>query len=156
MERPYDFLPARQDNVPVIITFGADVATLLESLPKNGPLFPRMARIQENHRAKMFIKRLKTVGITGISLHSYRYAWAERAKTVGMPERFAQQALGHSSKAIARAYSKKAQVIVPSLEDYERKIVPMPRMAAATVPTDRKSTRLNSSHQCLSRMPSSA
>ena len=59
----------------------------------------------------------------------------ERAKTVGMPERFAQQALGHSSKAIARAYSKKAQVIVPSLEDYERKIVPMPRMAAATVPT---------------------
>jgi integrase len=122
-------------NVPVIITFGAEVAALLESLPKNGPLFPRMARIQENHRAKMFIKRLKTVGITGISLHSYRYAWAERAKTVGMPERFAQQALGHSSKAIARAYSKKAQVIVPSLEDYERKIVPMPRMAAATVPT---------------------
>jgi integrase len=83
----------------------------------------------------MFIKRLKTVGITGISLHSYRYAWAERAKTVGMPERFAQQALGHSSKAIARAYSKKAQVIVPSLEDYERKIVPMPRTALAAVPT---------------------
>jgi integrase len=93
-----------------------------------------MARIQENHRAKMFIKRLKTVGITGISLHSYRYAWAERAKTVGMPERFAQQALGHSSKAIARAYSKKAQVIVPSLEDYERKIVPMPRVNAAAQP----------------------
>jgi integrase len=121
-------------NVPVIITFGEEVATLLESLPKSGPLFPRMARIQENHRAKMFIKRLKTVGITGISLHSYRYAWAERAKTVGMPERFAQQALGHSSKAIARAYSKKAQVIVPSLEEYERKIVPMPRMAAAAKP----------------------
>jgi integrase len=122
-------------NVPVVITFGAEVAALLESLPKNGPLFPRMARIQENHRAKMFIKRLKTVGITGISLHSYRYAWAERAKTVGMPERFAQQALGHSSKAIARAYSKKAQVIVPSLEEYERKIVPMPRTALAAVPT---------------------
>ncbi len=85
-----------------------------------------MARIKENHRAKMFIKRLKTVGITGISLHSYRYAWAERAKTVGMPERFAQQALGNSSKASVRAYSKKAKVIVPSLEDYERKIVPMP------------------------------
>lgn len=60
---------------------------------------------QRNHRAKMFIKRLKTVG---------------------MPERFAQQALGHSLKAFARAYSKKAKVIVPSLEDHERKIVPMP------------------------------
>lgn len=67
-----------------------------------------MARIKENHRAKIFIKRLKTVGIAGISLSSYRYAWAERAKTVGMPERFAQQALGHSLKAFARAYSKKA------------------------------------------------
>jgi integrase len=113
-------------DVPVVISFGAEVSTLLEALPKFGPLFPRMARIKENHRAKMFIKRLRTVGITGISLHSYRYAWAERAKTVGMPERFAQQALGHSSKAFARAYSKKAKVIVPSLEDYEKKIVPLP------------------------------
>jgi integrase len=116
----------RKTAVPVVITFGTDAASVLESLPKFGPLFPHMARIKENHRAKMFIKRLKTVGITGISLHSYRYAWAERAKTVGMPERFAQQALGHSSKAFARAYSKNAKVVVPSLEDYEAKIVPMP------------------------------
>jgi integrase len=113
----------RKTGVPVIITFGAEAESLLQTLPKFGPLFPRMARIKENHRAKMFIKRLKTVGITGISMHSYRYAWAERARTVGMPERFAQQALGHSSKAFARAYSKKAKVIVPSLEAYESKIV---------------------------------
>jgi integrase len=116
----------RKTAVPVVITFGADAASVLEPLPKFGPLFPHMARIKENHRAKMFIKRLKTVNITGISLHSYRYAWAERAKIVGMPERFAQQALGHSSKAFARAYSKNAKVVVPSLEDYEAKIVPMP------------------------------
>ena len=82
----------------------------------------------------MFVKRLKTVSITGISLHSYRYAWAERAKTVGMPERFAQQALGHSSKAFARAYSKKAQVVVPSLEAYEAKVIPMPQQTEAPVP----------------------
>jgi integrase len=113
-------------GVPVVISFGTEAASVLESLPKFGPLFPCMARIKENHRAKMFIKRLKTVGIVGISLHSYRYAWAERAKTVGMPERFAQQALGHSSRAVARAYAKKAKVTVPSLEEYERKIVPMP------------------------------
>ena len=116
----------RKTGVPVIITFGTEAESLLQTLPKFGPLFPRMARIKENHRAKMFIKRLKTVGITGISMHSYRYAWAERAKTVGMPERFAQQALGHSSKAFARAYSKKAKVIVPSLEAYESKIIPLP------------------------------
>ena len=38
-----------------------------------------------------------------------------------MPERFAQAALGHNSKAIHRAYAKKAVIIAPSLEDYERK-----------------------------------
>jgi integrase len=116
----------RKTGLQVVIAFGAEAASVLESLPKFGPLFPRIARIKESHRAKMFSKRLRTVGITGISMHSYRYAWAERAKTVGMPERFAQQALGHSSKAFARAYSKKAKVVVPSLEVYEAKIVPMP------------------------------
>ena len=34
----------------------------------------------------------------------YRYARAERAKTVGYPERFAQEALWHNSKAVHRAY----------------------------------------------------
>jgi integrase len=56
-----------------------------------------------------------------VSLHSYRYTWAERAKAAGMPERFAQQALDHRSKAFARAYYKNAKVIVPSLEEYEAK-----------------------------------
>jgi len=123
----------QKTGVPVVISFGADAAALLEAVPKAGLLFPRVARMRENHRAKMFIKRLRTVGITGISLHSSRYAWAERAKTAGMPERFAQQALGHSSKAIARAYAKKAAVIVPSLEEYERKIVTL----TAFVPSER-------------------
>ena len=53
-------------------------------------------------------------------MQSYRYAWAERAKSCGYPERFAQEALGHNSKAVHRAYARKAQVIVPSLEEYER------------------------------------
>ena len=56
----------------------------------------------------------------GVSLHSYRYSWAERAKTVGYPERFAQEALGHNSKAVHRAYARRAKVTVPSLEDYEK------------------------------------
>ena len=48
-------------------------------------------------------------------------AWAERAKTCGMPERFAQEALGHNSKAVHRAYAKRALMRIPSLEDYEKK-----------------------------------
>jgi hypothetical protein len=49
-----------------------------------------------------------------------RYAWAERAKVAGYPERFAQETLGHNSKAVHRAYAKRALMKLPSLEDYER------------------------------------
>ena len=45
-------------------------------------------------------------------------------RSPGYPERFAQMALGHNSKAVYRAYAKKAQIILPLLEDYEQKIVP--------------------------------
>jgi hypothetical protein len=44
----------------------------------------------------------------------------------GYPERFAQEALGHKSKAVHRAYAKRALMKIPSLEDYEHR-------AAATV-----------------------
>ena len=123
-------------KVPVVISFGAGAETILVQLATSGAIFPWLAKLHEAHRAKHFIRRLATVGITGVSLHSYRYAWAERAKTAGMPERYAQQALGHSSVAFARAYSKNARLVVPPLEDYERiqnerKIVPMP---AAKIP----------------------
>ena len=57
------------------------------------------------------------------------------AKVCGYPERFAQEALGHNSKAVHRAYAKRALMKLPSLDDYERKmaaesvIVPL-RLAA--------------------------
>jgi integrase len=84
----------------------------------------------EKHRAKEFKRRCVGLGILGVSLHSYRYAWAERAKMCGYPERFAQEALGHNSKAVHRAYARKAQVRLPSLESYENqnaegRIVPL-------------------------------
>jgi hypothetical protein len=111
----------RKTGVTALISFGEQVAEILRKLPRSGELFPALARIHEKHRAKLFIKRLATVGISGVSLHSYRYAWAERAKCAGYPERFAMQNLGQGSKAVHRAYSKKAQVKIPPLEEYERK-----------------------------------
>ena len=48
-----------------------------------------------------------------------------------MPERFAQAALGHDSKAIHRAYAKKAIIIVPTIEDYERKAATLTQAVAA-------------------------
>jgi hypothetical protein len=58
-------------------------------------------------------------------LPNVKYAWAERAKAAGYPERFAMQALGHASKAVHRAYAKRAQVILPPLERYEQRNTPM-------------------------------
>ena len=71
-------------------------------------------------RATEFHQRCLGLGIKGVSLHSYRYAWAERALKSAYPERFAQQALGHNSKAVHLAYSKHAEVTVPSLNDWEK------------------------------------
>jgi integrase len=112
----------RKTGVTSLISFGEEVAAILRTLPETGHLFPALARIHERHRAKLFIKRLATVNVSGVSLHSYRYAWAERAKCAGYPERFAMQNLGHGSKAVHRAYSKKAQVKLPPLEEYEKKM----------------------------------
>ena len=72
-------------------------------------------------RATEFASRCRQLGIKGVTLHSYRYAWAERAKTAGYPERFAMENLGHNSKAVHRAYAKRALVKIPSLEDYEQR-----------------------------------
>jgi integrase len=107
-------------NSLALIRFDDEVEGILKSRPSNGFLFPRIAPWKHSDRAKAFIRRCKLVGVTGVSLHSYRYAWAERAKRAGYPERFAQEALGHNSKAVHRAYARKAQVEVPSLAEYER------------------------------------
>jgi integrase len=119
-----------------ILHFGAELAEVLRNLPGEGQLFPRLAAMDEKHRASLFQRCCRRTGITGISLHSYRYAWAERAKVCGYPERFAQEALGHNSKAVHRAYAKKAQVTLPPLEEYEKRmassvIIPMPLPAIA-------------------------
>ena len=71
-------------------------------------------------RATEFKQRCEGLKIKGVTLHSYRYAWAERALKCGYPERFAQQALGHNSKAVHHAYAKHAEVTVPSLDDWEK------------------------------------
>jgi integrase len=103
------------------LTIGPKLEEILRALPSEGPLFPRISATSPNARAAEFWRRCQLLGIQGVSLHSYRYAWAERARTAGFPERFAQEALGHNSKAVHRAYARGAVVKIPSLEDYEKK-----------------------------------
>jgi integrase len=115
-----------------MIHFGDAVANILKSRPVTGYLFPKIVCWKESDRAKAFTRRCALVGVSGVSLHSYRYAWAERAKTCGYPERFAMENLGHGSNAVTRAYAKKAKVLLPSLEEYEQKVVPLINPMAVT------------------------
>jgi integrase len=117
------------------IKFGPGCEAVLRSLPQEGALFPYLGMVRASDRATEFRQRCQGLGIKGVTLHSYRYAWAEMAKQAGMPERFAQAALGHSSKAVHRAYAKGAIMEIPCLEDMLReKAVSHPR--AATVPVE--------------------
>ncbi len=115
-----------------IIRFGEELERVLLALPRTGPLFPNLKPMREAHRATEFSRCCRRLKISGITLHSYRYAWAERARSCGYPERFAQEALGHQSRAVHRAYAKKAQVTISTLEAYEKRaadasaIVPLP------------------------------
>jgi integrase len=125
----------KKTGVPVILYLGKEALNVFKDLPSEGLLFPYLSRVRAGDRATEFKQRCRKLGIEGVSLHSYRYAWAERAKTCGYPERFAQEALGHNSIAVHRAYAKKAKVKLPSLEEYERENLPLPSLNHRDIPT---------------------
>jgi integrase len=102
-----------------IMRLDEDMKEILRDLPGEGPLFPYLRSVRAGDRATEFKQRCTGLGIKGVSLHSYRYAWAERAKAAGYPERYAQVNLGHSP-AMARAYSRNAPVEMPALSEYEK------------------------------------
>jgi integrase len=120
----------KKTSVPVLIHLGTEALNLFKDLPSEGPLFPYLSRVRAGDRATEFGQRCRQLGIKDVTLHCYRYAWAERAKTVGYPERYAQEALGHNSKAVHRAYAKRALMKLPSLEDYERRAAEKTETAA--------------------------
>jgi integrase len=107
------------DVKPPLIKFGKRCAAVLKSLPQCGPLFPNLRKVKAKDRANEFRQRCQGLGIKGVSLHSYRYSWAERARKSGYPRRQAEEALGHNCKAVHWAYAKRLQVTVAPLEDYE-------------------------------------
>jgi integrase len=111
----------KKTGTVAIMRFDDEVAEILRDLPGSGPLFPYLRSVRAGDRATEFKQRCNGLGIQGVTLHSYRYAWAERAKTAGYPEQFAMENLGQNSKAVHRAYSRKAKVELPSLGEYERR-----------------------------------
>ncbi len=130
-----------EDAQPARIQIGKRLADLLDRVPKMGYFFPQVRLMPVRHRSTMFWRRCHGLKISGVSLHSYRYAWAERAKDCGYPERFAMVNLGHNSPAIHRAYAKRAKVVCPPLEAFEEGVS---QRKSATVPSAAESD--NSPH----------
>jgi integrase len=112
----------KSDAPPAQMVIGPRAAELLRKLPDSGPLFPKWSQVSPGARASEFGRRCRVAKVKGVSLHCYRYAWAERALEAGYPQRFAQAALGHSSKAVHQSYAKLARVVCPSLERFEQEI----------------------------------
>jgi integrase len=104
---------------PAMIKFGAKIAEVLKRRPAKGPLFPYLCTVRPSDRATEFKQRCQGLGITGVTLHSYRYGWAERARKAHYPMRCAQENLGQASAAVHRAYAKNAAVTIPSLDEWE-------------------------------------
>ena len=125
------------------LRIGSRFKAFLQLLPQTGPFFPTISQQSDTDRAAEFARRCRILKITGISLHSYRYGWAERALANGYPERFAQAALGHKSRAVHQAYARKGEAICPSLEDFEGKIVtfrPEPEQSTSSSPAEATGT----------------
>ena len=103
-----------------ILRFDDAIAEVLRLLPADGPLFPYLRTLRAGDRATEFKQRCEGLKIKGVTLHSYRYAWAQRARKAGYPERFAMENLGHNSKAVHWAYAGLSEVEFPSLGEFER------------------------------------
>ena len=112
------------DSPPARIAIGSKLERILKELPSAGPLFVKLSKLSASDRASEFRRRCKIVKVSGVSLHSYRYSWAERALAAGYPERWARQALGHSSSAVHSAYCRGAQMICPALDNFATPALP--------------------------------
>jgi len=104
---------------PPMIRYGKKIEEVLKRRPAKGPLFPYLYMVRSGDRATEFKQRCDGLGIKGVSLHSYRYGWAERAREAHYRLKCAQENLGQNSAAVHRAYAKNAAVITPTLDEWE-------------------------------------
>jgi len=112
----------KSDKPPARIRIGPALEELLKRLPSHGPLFPKISKEKTNRRSGDFWRRCRRLGFPpGCVLHSYRYAWIQRAAQAGMPERYAMAMMGHQSRMVHESYAEKAVIECPSLEEFGKK-----------------------------------
>ncbi|MEO6787503.1 MAG: hypothetical protein ABI318_15335 [Chthoniobacteraceae bacterium] len=122
---------------PARLTIGPKLRAPLRSLPQSSDLFPTIKRQALRHRATEFGRRCRLLKLKGVSLHSSRYAWAQRAKACDCPQRFAQEAPGHASKAVHEAYARGGTVVCLALDGEEiaaTKVLPIPGSYRMSLP----------------------
>jgi integrase len=102
-----------------VLVIGPRIEAILQQCPQKGSLFPALRKWNAGHRTTEFARRCRIAGVKNRQLKSYRFSWAERARSAGMSEREAMNHLGHKSKAVHRAYASKAKVVTLPLEHYE-------------------------------------
>ncbi|HXI72554.1 MAG TPA: hypothetical protein VNN22_19600 [Verrucomicrobiae bacterium] len=116
------------------LQIGKRLEELLRILPSEGLLFPAIAKNTNAARSAEFCRRCRILSLKGVSLHSYRYAWAQRARACGYPQRWAQNALGHDSRAVHQAYASGGVAVCPSLDEYEARqkesVLTLPKIQA--------------------------
>jgi hypothetical protein len=94
-----------------------------ETVAGGWPLFPKWAKLTSSKRANYFRRRCKSAGIAGVSLAFVYVMAGGTAKVAGYPERFAQEALGHKSKAVLTPTRVEAVAVLPGAGGYEKRHV---------------------------------
>jgi len=105
------------------IPIGEEIQVLLNQLPREGWFFPTIRLENSSRRARKFKRLCFRLGIQDVTLHSYRYALAQRARWAGMSENEAMSYLGHKSRNRHYAYAKNAPVVALPLSYYEKQKV---------------------------------
>jgi len=101
------------------VSIGEKLASLISQLPETGPFFPTISRTSDNARSAEFYRRCKILKIKGISLHSYRYAWAERARAAGYAkEQIRRKSLSRSVVANEKALKISSHLYDSGLTDF--------------------------------------
>jgi hypothetical protein len=106
-----------ENHPSVRCAIGPELAKVLKGLPKQGPLFPTLGQMTTCNRGRYFTRHCKANKIENLTLHGYRYAFAERSKVFGMSLEDRMVSLGHSTVEMAeRVYAKEAKVVPASIE----------------------------------------
>jgi integrase len=103
-----------------VLAIGSRLEAILGQCSQTGCLFPALSQWTAGHRTTEFARRCRIAGVKNRQMKGYRFGWAERARSAGMPEREAMNHLGHKSKAVHRAYASQAKVVTLPLEHYEK------------------------------------